>query len=184
MSKIVSINSYRRERSAQKGFRRWKTLSRPGLCLDGNTTWSDLPDDLILFLLEDTPETRLRVYDLIMGVLNLGTGYEFEGLPSDRLISLLDVYFIIMDLLHFECMKRIGWLDAVPYEDVSIIDLIVKKAGGDGPAFLKIFSIGESHPAHAEFIRSSDLDKQTVVRRYAKEAVQVFREKTRPATCS
>jgi len=53
MSRIVSIHQYRREKSAQKGFRNWKTLGRSGVCLDGNTTWSDLPDDMILLVSEE-----------------------------------------------------------------------------------------------------------------------------------
>ncbi|MDD5205160.1 MAG: hypothetical protein PHS17_07045 [Desulfobacterales bacterium] len=157
-------------------------MGRPGLCLDENTACSDLPDDLILFISEDTSESRLRVYDLIMGVLNLGSGYDFEELPSKRLMPLLDVYFMIMDLVRFECMKRIGWVDAVPYADMPIIDLIVKKAGGDGPVLLKISSVKKSHPAFAEFMESNDLDRQTVVRKHAKEAIQILREKTQ-RTC-
>ena len=179
MNRIVSISHYRRERSAQKGFRNWKTFGRPDLYLDGDTTWPDLPDSLILLLSEDNPESRLRIYDLITGVLNLGSGFEFERLPSDRLVSLLDIYFIISDLVRFECMKRIGWLDAFPYEDMPIVDLIVKKAGGDDPVFLKISSIKESHPAYSEFIKSNELDRQSLVRNHIKEAIQILKNKTR-----
>ena len=78
MDKLIFLEKYKYKRAAQRGFRKWKRLFRSAMIIDEETRWSDLPDFVILFLCEDTRESRLTIYGLLMGALDLGRGYEFE----------------------------------------------------------------------------------------------------------
>lgn len=150
--------------------------------LDENTAWSDLPDEFILVLCENKEKGRLLMYHLIMGALNLGSGYGFESLPSHRLVPLMDVYFMLIDLSHFECMRRLGWIEDFPCEDEAIIDLVVETAEGNGPGFIRIQRLAKAHPAYDQAMGIDDLDRQVLVRKYAKEAVQVFKARAHGKT--
>ena len=153
-----------------------------GESLDENTAWQDLPDEFILLLCEDKKKGRLLMYHVIMGALNLGSGYEFESLPSHQLVSLLDVYFMLLDLAHFECMRRLGWIEDIPCENEAIIDLIVEAAKGNGPGFIRIPRLAKAHPAYDQDMESNDLDRQVLVRKCAKEAVRVFKARAHGKT--
>ena len=177
MDKIVSLKNYRRQKSSRRGFKEWKPLVSPSMCLDENTTWSDLPDDLILILCEDKAESRLLIYHLIMGTLDMGSGYEFETLPPDQLLSLLDIYFMVVDIVRFECMRRLGWIEGIHYVDEPIIDLILNMVKGNRPGFIQIRRLSRAHPGYDQDIESGGLDRQTLVRKYMKQAIQIFKEK-------
>jgi len=176
MDKIVSMEYYKRQKSAWRGFKQWKPLLPAGICLDEDTTWPDLPDDLLLVLCEDGREGRLLIYHLIMGSLDLGSGYEFEALPSEQLLPLLDIYFMVIDLARFECMRRLGWLEEIPYGSEPIIDFVWKAAESNSTVFIKISRLTRAHPAYAQDTEDNDSERQVLVRKYAKEAVEAFRK--------
>ena len=182
MDKIVSLRDYGRQKAARRGFKAWKAMLPGGGSLDENTVWQDLPDEFILVLCEDKQKGRLLIYHLIMGALNLGNGYGFESLPSRQLVPLMDVYFMLIDLAHFECMRRLGWIEDIPCEDEAIIDLLVETAEGNGPGFIRIPRLAKAHPAYDQDMESNDLDRQVLVRKYAKEAVRVFKARIHDKT--
>lgn len=175
MHKIVRLKDYRRHKAAWRGFRKWKASLPPGKCLDENTTFPDLPDDLLLLLCEDNNESRLLIYDFIMGALDMGRGYAFESLPSSQLIPLLDICFMLTDLARFECMRRLGWIDKIPSGQEAIVALVFKAAESNGPKFIRIGSLTKAHPAYAQDIGNHGIDRQSLVRKYLKEALQLFR---------
>ncbi|MBW1800319.1 MAG: hypothetical protein JRJ85_06265 [Deltaproteobacteria bacterium] len=158
-------------------FREWKPILPSGLCLDEDTTLSDLPDDLLLILCEEGQGGRLLIYHLIMGALNLGSGCGFETLPSAQLLSLLDIYFMVLDLARFECMRRLGWLEDIPYGGKPIIDFILEVSETRPPAFIKISRLSKAHPAYEQDVEDNDSDIQVLARKYAKEAVKAFKLK-------
>lgn len=184
MDNIVSLNNHRRKKAAWRGFKKWRPFVPPGVSLDENTAWSELPDNLILFLCEDKRESRLLVYHLIMGALDRGSGHKFEILPHNQLLPLLDIYFMVMDMVRFECMRRLGWIEEIHYADEPIIDLVLNMARSDAPIFIQIPRMSKAHPGYAQDIESNGLDRQALVRKYAKEALEVFKEKTLGKTSS
>ena len=175
VEKIVSITHYRRQKSAWMAFKQWNNLIPSGPCLNEDTTWPDLPDDLLIILCEEGERGKLLIYHLIMGALNLGSGRGFELLPSAQLLSLLDVYFMVLDLARFECMRRLGWLEDIPYGGKPIIDFILEVSETNSPAFLKISRLSKAHPAYDQDVEGNDSDRQVLARKYSKEAVQALK---------
>jgi hypothetical protein len=176
MTKIISLESRRNQKAAQRGFREWQRRFRSLPPLDEMTCWSDLPDPLVIFLAEDDTEGRRIIHDLLMGTLGLGNGYEFESLPSETLLPLLDVYFILMDQVRFECMRRLGWVKEIPLGNVPIITLIRTYRQGGTLTLLEPPKLAPEHPSYPAYSQLSDMEQRLFLRRLIPEAVKQFKE--------
>ncbi len=179
MGKVISLESLKNQKAAQRGFREWRRLFKSPAMLDEHTRWSDLPDELILFLAEDDEEGRAIINDLVMGSLDLGKGFEFESLPPEKLLPLLDVYFLLIDHIRFECMRRLGWIQEVPSADQSIITMIRKFDHAVYPSLSGFPKLTPKHPGFPEYCRLTDIDQRVYIRKAIPEAVKQFKEKVK-----
>jgi hypothetical protein len=180
MAEIFSLEAVKNQKAARRGFREWRRRFTPLPVLNEHTLWSDLPDEIILFLAEDDKRGRLIIHDLLMGVLGLGSGYEFESLPSEKLIPLLDIYFLFIDLVRFECMRRLGWVHEIPLGNKPIIGLVGEYKHGYSPSLADTPKLNPGHPAYPEYALLDAMEKRAVIRRLIPEAVKQFEEKIKP----
>jgi hypothetical protein len=180
MAKIFSLEALKNQKAAQRGFREWRRRFKSLPVLDEHTLWSDLPDEMILVLAEDDKGGRLIIHDLLMGVLGLGSGYEFESLPSEKLIPLLDIYFLLIDQVRFECMRRLGWVYEIPLGNKPIIGLVVEYKQGYSPSLVDTPKLNPDHLAYPEYALLNETEKRAVIRRLIPEAVKQFEEKIKP----
>jgi hypothetical protein len=180
MPKVVSLESLKSQKAAKRGFREWQRRFKTLPALDEHTTWGGLPDELILFLAEDDEGGRQIIHDLLMGALGLGSGYEFESLPSEKLLPLLDVYFILIDQVRFECMRRLGWVSEIPLGYKPIIGLIRDYKQGVSPALTDTPELNPNHPDYPTYILLNEIEKRTFVRRMIPDAVKQFQVKVKP----
>jgi hypothetical protein len=177
MSKIVSLESFKNQKAAQKGFIRWRKQFKSLPCLNERTCWADFPDDVIFFLAEDEAGSRQLLYDLLMGSLGLGSGLEFESLPAEKLLPLLDIYFLLIDQVRFECMRRLGWVEEIPYGDHPLITLIQDCSRGHYNTLTAAPGLSPDHPDYPEYARLSKLDQGVFVRKAIPEAIRIFKKK-------
>jgi hypothetical protein len=177
MEKIISLESVKSQKAAQRGFREWRRRLHTLPELTEQTRWSDFPDWAIVFLAEDNAESRLMIHDLLMGSLGLGSGYDFESLDPEKLLPLLDLNFILLDQVRFECMRRLGWIGGTPWEEKSIIDLIRTYREGDHPYMVALPPLMPEHPAYEDSQRSNELEQRVLFRRSIPEAVSLLRAK-------
>lgn len=177
MGKVIFLESLKNQKAAKRGFRAWQRLFKPLPVLDEHTRWSDLPDELILFLAEDDEEGRRIIHDLLMGSLGLGNGNEFESLPPEKLLPLLDLYFILIDQVRFECMRRLGWVREIPLAEKPIIKLIRDFEQGGNPYLMDPPKLDRKHPAYPEYAQLPELDQRVFIRRTIPEAVKQLKEK-------
>ncbi len=179
MAQIISLEFLKKHKAAKRGFREWQRRFKTMPILDEHSLWSDLPDELILFLAEDDEGGRQIIHDFLMGGLGLGNGYEFESLPSEKLIPLLDVYFILIDLVRFECMRRLGWIYEIPLADKPIIELLLDYKQGSLPPLTEIPELTTSHPDYPEYAQLNEMEKGTFARRTIPTAVTQFAAKVK-----
>jgi hypothetical protein len=177
MSKIVSLESFRNQKAAQKGFSRWRRQFKELPALNEHTRWEDFPDEVIFLLADDEAGSRQLLYDLIMGSLDLGNGLEFESLPSEKLLPLLDVYFLLIDQVRFECMRRLCWVEDIPYGDHPIIALIRDCSRGHYNTLAAAPGLSPGHPAYPEYARLSKPDQGVFVRKAIPEAIRIFKNR-------
>lgn len=174
MAKVVSIEDHNLKKAAERGFREWARLI-PSTRLDEKTRWRDLPDYFVFYLSEDTAEGRLTIYDLIMGVRGLGSGWEFEALPGETLMALLDDYFFLVDQVRFETLRRIGWLEEIPYGERPIIEQALGAQRLRYSALVEPLAATNRHPAYEAILESSAMEIAREVRSCIPQAIEVFR---------
>jgi hypothetical protein len=177
MAKVVSLESVKKQKAARRGFREWKRHFKDLPALDEQTRWADLPDALIHFLAEDSFESRPIVHDLLMGVMGLGSGYEFESLPSERLLPLMDAYFVVIDQVRFECMRRLGWIQEILLPEQPITETIRNYDRVLPAALLQSPILTPLHPAYSDYPDKTDLEQRVLLRKYIPEAVKKFGER-------
>lgn len=177
MGQVLSLNARKQKRVAQRGFREWRRLFQSVADIGEHTRWSDLPDDVILFFCEETPESRHSFYDLLMSVHHGGNGHEFEAQPFERLSTMLNAYFFITDQARFECMRRLGWVESIPRGDSPIIEVVLDSQTYEYTSLMETPPPTPEHPAYEEDVRSRGIDRAAVVRKHAPEAVRLFKER-------
>jgi hypothetical protein len=176
MTNIVSLESIRNQKAAKRGFRQWRRKFKNLNFLNENTRWFDLPDEVLFFLADDDSGSRYFLYDLLMGVLDLGSGYEFESLPSEKLLPLLDIYFLLIDQVRFECMRRLGWIEEIPFGDQALIFLIRNYGQGNYNALTAPPKLSSQHPSYPMYARLSKMEQGVFVRKTIPEAIQAFKD--------
>jgi hypothetical protein len=182
MGQVLSLNAQKHKRIAQRGFREWRRLFRSVTDFNEHTRWSDLPDDVILFFCEETPESKHGFYDLLMSAHHGGNGHEFEDQAFDRLTMMLNAYFFITDQARFECMRRLGWVESIPREDHSIIEVVLDSRTYEYTNLMETPPPTPEHPAYEEDVQSRGIDRAALVRRHTPEAIRLFKEMERSAT--
>lgn len=176
-AEILSLESHKRKKAAERGFMEWNRLFQSVAEFHESTKWADLPDAVVLFFCEESPESRHSFYDLIMRTHRLGNGADFEAQPYDRLATFLNAYFFIMDQARFECMRRLGWLETIPRADKSIIQVVMDPETYEHATLLETPEPTPAHPGFEEDVQSRGIDRAAAVRKHAPEAIRRFREK-------
>ena len=110
MTEVIQLESFKRKQAAIRGFKSWS--KRFGEKLDEQTKLSDLSDGALLFLISPGDQNIFALYDLVMGVKNLGTASDFFNLDKPKKMEVIDISIHLLDQLRFECMRRLNWLES------------------------------------------------------------------------
>jgi hypothetical protein len=160
----------RLERAVSRGYRNWRT--RFGEDFGRMTTLSDLSPETLTFLARGGEKGTFYLYDLIMNVLDLGSGFEFHELGSAAKRSVLDIHLFLLDRVRFEYMKRIGWVDTYPGEETPLVELILQfeETGANLQAVLP--SLGRGHADYDRFSAMATFEKDEFMRKLMAKAIQ------------
>jgi len=148
-------------------------LSRFGLTLDPGTRAAELPDEALAFLIDFSAPPTDFLYQLVIRLLGLGREIGFESLSNKDKMSVLDVYFTLLDQFRFECLHRLGWLVSYPGQEIPLVRLALE------PAAVKRtegrFDLSPSHHDYSEFKLRRDIDGEVIVRRLIPQGVTAFK---------
>lgn len=170
-AEVVDLQLFRLARAAAQAEDIF--LRRFGLALDPGTRAAELPDEVLAFLIDfSTPPTDF-LYQLVIRLLGLGREIGFESLSNQDKMSVLDVYFALLDQFRFECLHRLGWLVSYPGQEIPLVRLALE------PTAVKQikgrFELSPSHPDYPEFKLRRETDGEVVVRRLIPQGVTAFR---------
>jgi len=177
MTEVVQLESFRRRQAATRGFRSWS--KRFGEKLDEQTKLSDLSDGTLLFLISPGEQNIFALYDLVMGVKNLGTASDFFNLDKPSKMEVIDISIHLLDQLRFECMRRLNWLESGYEQSVPIIDIVNQYplTKLTGPA--SIPPLNQSHSKYQTYGKLADLEKETFIRKQIPQAIEEFGKRLR-----
>jgi hypothetical protein len=182
MAEIVSFDSHRKKRAADRSLREWRFLFQSATDFDEHTRWADLPDEVILFFCEEGPRSRHSLHDLIMSSGRSGDGSDFETQACDRLVMLFNAYFFLTDQARFECMRRLGWLETIPRADNSIIAAVQDSGTYEYAALLETPEPTSAHPAYEEDRQSRGIYRAALVRKHSPQAIEQFKKRVAGAS--
>lgn len=174
MAGVVELKQVRMNAAVNKAFRNWKTQFKDDFHL--KTRLSHLSSKTLALLVQGHDRGAFYLYDLIMNLQDLGSGFELHELGPKEKIMVMDRYLFLLDQIRFEYMKRLGWLRDYPGEEYSIVDLILR-FDEVGPLLqAQIPAISLDHPSYNRFEALSVFEKEQFVRKLVAKALKELRD--------
>lgn len=174
MARVVELNQVRINAAVSKAFRNWRTQFKEEF--DLKTCLSHLSSKTLNLLVQGHDKSAFYLYDLIMNLQGLGSGFELHELDPKEKMGVMDRYLFLLDRIRFEYMKRLGWLRDYPGEEYSIVDLILR-FDEIGPLLqARIPGISREHPSYNKFSEMSAFDKGQFIRKLLARALKELRD--------
>ncbi len=124
MTQVISLKKGKTRILAKKAFRNWKSQFKEDFSPETCLTHISL--ETLSFLAQGKDKGTFYLYDLIMGLHHLGSGFEFNELSPENKMRVIDQYLFLLDRIRYEGMKRLGWLTHYPGEDVPLMEMIIR----------------------------------------------------------
>ena len=124
MTRIISLEKGRVHLLVKKAFRNWNSRFEEEFTAD--TCLGHMSIATLSFLGEGKEKGTFYLYDLIMGLNQLGSGFEFNELSPRNKMRVIDQYLFLLDRIRYECMKRLGWMTRYPGEEISLVEMITR----------------------------------------------------------
>ena len=175
MTKVVDLHHYRTKVVQQRAFGPWR--KRFGETYDTKTRLSNLSDKTLYFLAQPGEDSSIAYYEVIMGVLDFGPATKFNYLASEQQMRVVDIHLFLADQMRFEMMRRMGWLEALPCQNIPIISMVqtyeqMRNRFKENPP-----GLAPSHPGHAAYKKLATRDKEVFIRQMLREALEKFEER-------
>jgi len=172
MAEVIHLDSFKRKQAAIRGFRSWRRRFKEEL--DDQSRLSDLSDKTLYFLISPGDQNIFALYELVMGVKDLGTASDFFHLDKAEKMDVVDISIYLLDQLRFECMRRLDWMRGDTGEQLPIVDLIEQYPVLKQYGPKSIPPLNKSHPKYQIFSSLSELEQETFIRKQIPEAIKEF----------
>ncbi len=172
MARVLDMNEGKRRLAAKKGFDPWSRRFRTSL--DEDTSIRQLDDSVIRYLVRGGEDSATALYELIMGIGGLGPGTRFHYLDSASKMSVTDITLFLLDLVRFETMYRLGWLEDYSFLEVPLVDLIQSFKHQFSAARHSSPPLCSTHPLYEEYAAEFEGDRNSFVRKLIPEAIKTF----------
>lgn len=172
MGRLLYIAECKRRIAAKKGFHPWGR--RFGISFDENTSVRRLDNQVIKYLVTGNEDSSAALYDLIMGIKGLGQAPRFQYLDSDSKMGVTDITLFLLDLVRFEAMYRLGWLDDYPFLKVPLVDVIQTFPDQSSAARNSLPVLSSAHPLYEQYVTEFEGDRHSFIRKLIPEAIKAF----------
>ncbi|UCG13421.1 MAG: hypothetical protein JSU72_02745 [Deltaproteobacteria bacterium] len=138
---------------------------------------SDLSDRTLLFLISPGDQNIFALYELVMGVRDLGGTFDFYQLEKAAKMEVIDISVYLLDQLRFESMRRLTWLESSGGPSLSIVELVEQypRLAKRGPS--SVPALAKSHPKYQTYMNLSDFERETFIRKQIPAAIEEFRNR-------
>ncbi len=167
---VIDLRKAKMELAAKRGYRNW--VSRFHEAFDFKTRPADISLETLSQLAKGKGENAFCLYDLIMNLLELGSGFELNELASEEKMIVIDRYLFLLDIIRFEYMKRYGWLNSYPGENLALAEVIIDfmKLGPSLQARLP--ELSQDHPDYKLFLEMNTFEKTEFIRKLIPEILK------------
>jgi hypothetical protein len=176
MTGTVDLEKARKELAARRGFRNWKT--RFGEEFGIETVLPQISRRSLMMLAEGRDNSTFYLLDLIMNLQNLGSGFEFNDLPPKDKMRVMDSYLFLLDRVRFEWMKRLGWLEGYPGEELPIVDLVLGAEELLSRLQSRTPQLNREHPRFDEYHNMNGFEREELVRKLIPDALKEIEDQS------
>ena len=174
MSRIIDMKEGQLHLAVKRGYRNW--ISRFKEDFDEGTRLGDISSGTLSYLAQGRDKGTFYLYDLIMNIQGLGSGFEFNELSPKEQMRVIDRYLFLLDRVRFECMKRLGWLESYPGEEYALVELIVRFDSLAPGLQAGVPLLKKDHPGYTEYSSLNTMDREVFVRRLIPRALKEVQE--------
>ncbi len=174
MSQVIELEKAKLNVAARRGYRNWASTFQENFNVD--TRLSDISVETLAYLAQAQDKSTFYLYDLIMNLEGLGSGFEFHELSGDKKMAVIDRYLFILDRIRFECMKRLGWLDSYPGEDLSLVEMVARFEEIAPALHARIPTLSREHPAYEAYSSLNSFDQETFIRKLIPKALRKIQD--------
>jgi hypothetical protein len=168
--RVISLEEGRLLMAAKRGFRNWESRFKESF--DLNTRLPQISIRTLSHLAQGKDKGTFYLYDLIMNLQDLGSGFEFNELSPKKKMGVIDQYLFLLDQIRFECMKRLGWLESYPGEQFTLVELINRFDELAPSLQAKVPVLSRNHTAHAQYTAVNTHEKESIIRKLIPEALK------------
>jgi len=172
MGRLLHIVECKRRIAAKKGFNPWGR--RFGISFDENTSVRGLDNQIIKYLVKGNEDSSAALCELIMGIKGLGHAPRFNNLDSESKMGVTDITLFLLDLVRFEAMYRLGWLDDYVFLKVPLVDLIQTFQDLFSAARHSSPALSSAHPLYEQYVAEFEGDRHSFIRKLIPEAIKSF----------
>jgi hypothetical protein len=113
-------------------------------------------------------------HELIMGIKGLGLASRFHYLDGDSKMSVTNMTLFLLDLVRFEAMYRLGWIEDYPFLGTALVDLVQNFHEQFAAAGNKSPTLSKAHPRYPEYMALFEGDRHSFIRKLIPEAIKTF----------
>lgn len=178
MTKIVDLHAYRTKAVEQRGFGPWR--KRFDEIFDSTTRLGDLSDNTLYFLAQPGEPSSVAYYEVIMGILDLGTAAKFHYLADTDQMRVIDLHLFLADHVRFEMMRRLTWIAGFEGAKYSIFEMVQAFAKVKETSRVNPPELSASRPDYAAYNQLTKGDKEVFIRRMLQKALEAFKNRLSP----
>ena len=178
MTQVISLEDGKAHILAKKAFRNWKSRFKedftPQTCL------GHISLETLSFLAQGKDKCTFYLYDLIMGLNHLGSGFEFNELSPKNKMRVIDQYLFLLDRIRYESMKQLGWLAHYPGEEIPLVEMITRFETLAPNLQAQVPMMNPGFAGSKEFFSVSTYEKEGVVRKLIPRLIKELEHFTQP----
>ncbi|MBT3256634.1 MAG: hypothetical protein HN366_09295 [Deltaproteobacteria bacterium] len=178
MTQVISLKKGKTRILAKKAFRNWKSRFKEDFSPETCLTHVSL--ETLSFLAQGKDKGTFYLYDLIMGLHHLGSGFEFNELSPRNKMRVIDQYLFLLDRIRFEGMRRLGWVTHYPGEEIPMVEMITRFETLAPNLQGQIPMMDRNFAGSKEFFSVTTFEKEGVVRKLIPRLIKELQQFTQP----
>jgi hypothetical protein len=174
MPEVVDFEKARLDMVVRRGYRNWKGQFHEDFGL--GTHLCDLSNRTLVSLAQGKEKSTFYLFDLIMNLQNLGSGFEFNELNPKEKMGVMDRYLFLLDRIRFEYMKRLEWLEGYPGEEHTLVELVLD-FDRLAPRLQAVTPLlREDHPQYGKFRNMNTFEREELIRKLIPKALKEIQD--------
>lgn len=173
MAQIIHFQERTPEAKRGQLLARWAL--EMGYGISPRATLADIPDRLLLALAESDPRGESLLEELVC-LLLLGKKQAVTALPPQMRMRILEFSLLLLDLVRFECMARLHWIEPQAARQFSLVGILSKEPG-EFKGLKEPAGLTKDHPHFHKFQALPMVEREAFVRRMIPQALELFRRR-------